>query len=134
MSGCGQQKDERKIISTPDAPAAIGPYSQAVLVGNTVYVSGQIGIDPETNRLGASIEEQTHRTIRNIESILIEAGSALEDVVQCQVFLADLNHYQTVNDIYLTYFGESLPSRAVVEVSRIPRDALIEILVIAVKK
>lgn len=125
---------QKQIISTDNAPKAIGPYSQAVKVGNSLYLSGQIPLDPETGKVvEGGIVAQTYQSLRNIKSILEAADYSLDDVVQCQIFLADLNDYSTVNEIYATYFSKDFPVRAVVEVKRIPRDALIEIMVIAQK-
>ena len=124
----------KKIISSEGAPKAIGPYSQAVQVGNTLYLAGQIAIDPETGKMSkGDIEAQTHRVLKNIQAVLNTAGYSLDDVVKSQVFLTDLNSYQTMNGIYAEYFTNKPPARAVVEVSRLPLDALVEIMVTAVK-
>lgn len=124
----------KKIITTDDAPAAIGVYSQGVQVGNTVYVSGQIGLIPETREMaGADLESQTRQTILNIEAVLKAAEFELSDVVSANVFLSDMENYRAFNEIYIEYFPKNPPSRAVVEVSRIPLDALVEIKVIAAK-
>lgn len=133
---CGEQVEkENKVISTNLAPGAIGPYSQAIKSGNNIYISGQIALDIRTGKLiDGGIKEQTHLVIQNIRKILSAAGYDLKDVVQCQVFLADLNDYEEMNDIYKQYFNEKPPARAVVQVSRIPRDALIEIMVVASKQ
>jgi 2-iminobutanoate/2-iminopropanoate deaminase len=123
---------EREIISTEQAPAAIGVYSQGVKIGSTIYVSGQIGLVPEIGQLaGEDLESQVRQTLANIEAILNAGGLALEDVVSAQVFLSDLNDYQAFNGIYVDYFEYNPPARMVVEVSRIPRDAKIEIMVTA---
>lgn len=122
------------IISSDKAPKAIGPYSQAVQVGNTVYLAGQIAIDPATGEMSdGDIEMQTHQVLKNINAVLKEAGYTLGDVVTCQVFLADLSHYQAMNTIYASYFPDGPPARAVVEVKRLPRDALLEIMVTAAR-
>lgn len=124
----------KEIISTDEAPAAIGVYSQGVKVGNTIYVSGQIGLVPETRELaGDDLESQVRQTIQNIEAILQAGGFELSDVVSANVFLDDLNDYQAFNEIYINYFPESPPSRLVVEAARIPLDAKVEIKVIAAK-
>lgn len=133
ICGCGSQPVDREIIQTDRAPAAIGPYSQAVRVGNTLYVAGQIGIDPSTGNLVEGIEQQTHQVLKNIQAILEAAGFSINDVVQSQVFLADLSHYPAMNEIYASYFKEKPPARAAVQVARLPRDALVEIMVTAVK-
>jgi len=130
---CGDSSLEREIIATDRAPAAIGPYSQAVKVGNTLYLSGQIGINPATGQfVEGGIEAQTHQTLKNLGAVLEAAGFSFENVVQAQVFLADLNDYTAMNGVYKTYFGENPPARAAVQVARIPRDALVEILMVAV--
>jgi len=133
---CGEsEQKENKIISTKEAPGAIGPYSQAIKSGNNLYVSGQIALDAGSGKLiEGGIKEQTHQTIKNIRTILSAAGYDLKDVVQCQVFLANLNDYDEMNNVYVQYFKNQSPARAVVEVKRIPRDALIEIMVVASKQ
>lgn len=123
---------EREVIQTDQAPAAIGVYSQAVKVGNTIYVSGQIGLEPETGVLvGENLDAQVRQTIRNIEAILQAGGFGLGDVVSAQVFLSNLADYQAFNEIYVEYFEQNPPARMVVEVSRIPLDAKVEIMVTA---
>ena len=126
---------EREVISSPDAPAAIGPYSQAIRVGNTLYLSGQLGMNPKTGKFaGTDFESQARQALENHKAVLTAAGFALEDVVQCQVFVKDLNNYPGFNAIYKEYFKTNFPARAVLEVSRIPADGLIEIMMVAVKK
>ena len=123
----------REVISTLDAPPAIGPYSQGIKVGNTLYLAGQIALDPNTGEMvGGGIESQTHRVMQNLASVLKTAGFGFDDVVQTQVFLADLNDYKAMNNVYSEYFGKTPPARAVVEAARIPRDALVEIMMVAV--
>jgi len=121
-------------ISSAGAPAAIGPYSQAVQAGNTIYLSGQIALNPET---GTMVEEdiikQTHQVFKNIQSVLGAAGYKLSDVVKSEVYLTDIENYGTFNKKYATYFQQSEPARVVVEVSRLPKDAMVEISMIAVK-
>ena len=132
---CSSDEPYKEVISTKDAPGAIGPYSQAIKTGNTIYVSGQIALNPGSGKfVEGGIKEQTHQVIKNIQKILKAAGYTLIDVVQCQVYLANLNDYEEMNKVYLQYFKEQPPARAVVEVKRIPRDALVEIMVIASKK
>ncbi|OGU54827.1 MAG: hypothetical protein A2V66_06905 [Ignavibacteria bacterium RBG_13_36_8] len=132
--GCGSNKLEKKVISTSDAPKAIGPYSQAIQVGNMLYLAGQIAIDPITgNMADEDVQAQTQQCMKNINAVLNAAGFSFTDVVQCQIFLTDLNNYSTVNQIYAEYFKEAPPARAVVEVKRLPKDALIEIMIVAVK-
>ena len=131
-AGCQQQVLDREIISTDKAPAAIGPYSQAIRVGSRLYLSGQIGIDPATGQMvDGGIEEQTHQTLKNLGAVLESAGFSFDDVVQAQVFLANLNDYAAMNAVYKTYFDESFPARAALQVARIPRDALVEIMMVA---
>lgn len=135
LIGCEQPAPDREVISTDNAPAAIGPYSQAVRVGNRLYLSGQIGIDPSTGQLvEGGIEAQTRQVLENLKAVLEAAGFGFESVVQAQVFLADLNDYATMNVVYKTYFDKSFPARAAVQVARIPRDALVEIVMVAVRK
>lgn len=133
---CEQKKHteiQREIIQTDKAPKAIGPYSQAIKMANRVYLAGQIGLDPNGSGLKEGIENQTTQTLTNISEILKEAGFTLNHVVQCQIFLTDMNDYKTVNAIYSDFFKDSKPARAVVEVSKIPANALIEIMLIAEK-
>ena len=135
LVGCQQPALERQIISTDKAPAAIGPYSQAILIDNTLYLAGQIPINPDSGKMvSGGIEPQTRQVMNNIQQVLNAAGFKFDDVVQVQIFLTDLNHYAVVNKIYATYFREEPPARAVVEVKRLPKDSLIEILVIAKKE
>tara|TARA_Y100000590_G_scaffold394244_4_gene473215 strand:- start:560 stop:1000 length:441 start_codon:yes stop_codon:yes gene_type:complete len=125
----------REVISTPDAPAAIGPYSQGIRVGKTLYLAGQIAIDPVTGKLvEGGIEAQTHQVLKNLGAVLKAGGFDYSHVVQVQAFVADLNDYKALNEVYATYFSESKPARAVVEAARIPRDALVEIMMVAVRQ
>jgi 2-iminobutanoate/2-iminopropanoate deaminase len=125
---------QKKIINTDKAPAAVGIYSQAVQAGSTLYLSGQIGLIPESRGLaGDGLESQTHQTLKNIRAVLKAAGYDMSDVVKAQVFLDDMDDYATFNEVYVQYFPENPPARAVVEVNRIPLDAKVEIMVIAVK-
>lgn len=122
----------KKVIATDQAPKAIGPYSQAILVDGTLYLAGQIALDPSSGKLvEGGIEVQTHRVMQNLNAVLDAAGYRFDDVVQTQVFLSNLNHYKAMNSVYATYFDESPPARAVVEAARIPRDALVEIMMVA---
>lgn len=116
----------RTIISTEDAPGAIGTYSQAVRVGDTVYLSGQIGLDPQSMQLVEGIEAQIHRVFRNLEAVACAAGGSLADTVKVQIYLTDLGHFAKVNEIMATYFSEPYPARAAVGVASLPRGALIE--------
>lgn len=133
FTGCSIKYDIRQIISSPSAPAAIGPYSQAVRVGDTLYLSGQLGLIPATGKFAdQNFISQARQALENQKAILETAGFSLNDVVQCQVFVTDMNNYPAFNNIYKEYFHEDFPARAVLEVSRIPADGLIEIMMIAV--
>ncbi len=122
------------VISTKAAPQAIGPYSQAIEANGTLYISGQIPLDPTTMEfVSDEVELQTHQCLKNIQAILVEAGYSLNHVVKCGIFLADMNDFATVNEVYGQYFNEHKPARACVEVARLPRDAKVEIEAIAVK-
>lgn len=119
-------------IHTQQAPAAIGPYSQAVKVGSLVFVSGQIPVDPATGAFaGPDIETQTHQSLKNLKAILEEAGSGLDKVVKTTVFLQDMNDFAAMNGVYAQYFKEPFPARAAVQVGRLPKDALVEIECVA---
>ena len=121
-------------IQIPNAPAPLGPYSQAILSGNTLYVSGQIPINPENGNLEVdNIEIATHRVLKNIQELLIAANFELNHVVKCSIFLKDLNDFTLVNEIYSSYFKGIPPARETVQVSRLPLDVNIEISCIAVK-
>jgi len=124
----------KQIIRTPHAPAAIGPYSQAVQVGNMLFCSGQIAIDPKTGTLVTeNVEAETRRVLDNLGAILKAAGMDYSDVVKATVYLKDLNHYSAVNSVYATYFKENPPAREAVQVARLPKDAHVEISLVAVK-
>ena len=120
-----------KNINTENAPKAIGPYSQAVISGNMVYVSGQLPIDPKTSEMPSDIKAQTKQSLENIKAILKEAGVDMSAVVRCGIFVKDMNDFVSVNEVYGTFFSEPFPSRATVEVARLPKDALVEIDAIA---
>lgn len=125
---------EREIIATDKAPAAIGPYSQAVRAGRTLYLAGQIGLDPSTGQLvSGGIENETHQVMANIQAVLEAAGYTLTDVVQVQAYLADLDEYGAFNAVYAGYFGDRPPARAVVQAVRLPRDVRVEVMATAVK-
>lgn len=117
----------RQIIQTPNAPAAIGTYSQAVKVGNTVYCSGQIGLDPKAMQMADGIDAQIKRVLDNLKAVAEAAGGTLNDAVRITVFLTDLKHFAKVNEIMATYLKEPYPARAAVGVASLPRDALVEI-------
>jgi 2-iminobutanoate/2-iminopropanoate deaminase len=118
-------------VSTENVPSAIGPYSQAVIAGGFIYVSGQLPIDPKTNEMPASVEEQAKQSLENVKAILEAAGSDLKNVVKTVIFLKDMNTFSKVNEAYATYFRGKYPARSTVEVARLPKDALVEIEVIA---
>ena len=121
-----------KVISTETAPAAIGPYSQAVRVGNLIYTSGQIPIDPKTGALvEEDIKEQTVQALTNVQSILASVGLSLNSVVKTTVFLADMNDFAAMNEVYSSFFKEPYPARSAVAVKTLPKGALVEIEVIA---
>jgi 2-iminobutanoate/2-iminopropanoate deaminase len=134
-SVASSQQAKKEVISTTKAPAAIGPYSQAIKVGNTVFLAGQIPIDPATNAVRAdmSIEEQTSMVLNHLKSVLEADGMTMANIVSTSVFMKDLNEFPKMNTIYATYFPSSPPARATVEVARLPRDVKIEISAIAVK-
>lgn len=121
----------KEIILTNKAPAPIGPYSQAVKTGNTLYFSGQIGIDPVSGQMHTSLHDQTHQIMKNISAILEECGSNMESVIKTTIFLTNLQDFNTVNDIYKEYFVSHFPARTTVAVSSLPKSALIEIEAIA---
>jgi len=116
----------RSIITTPHAPAAIGTYSQAVRAGDTLYVSGQIGLDPQTGQLVDGIENQIPRVFANLSAVAEAAGGSLADAVKLTVYLTDLSHFARVNEVMSAYFDKPYPARAAVGVAALPRGALIE--------
>lgn len=122
----------RDAISTPSAPAAIGPYSQAIKAGNLLFLSGQIPLDPASgNLVEGDVEAQTRQVFTNIGAILKAAGTSFDEVVSATVYLADMNDFGKVNEIYATYFSSPAPARATVQVARLPKDCRVEIQVIA---
>ena len=122
----------KKVISTTKAPAAIGPYSQAIQVGNLVYTSGQIPVDPSTGMfVEGGIKEQTRQSLLNVKAILEEAGLTMSNVVKTTVFMADMNDFADMNEVYSEFFAEPYPARSAVAVKTLPKGALIEIEVIA---
>jgi 2-iminobutanoate/2-iminopropanoate deaminase len=128
-----QNPMEKQIINTNQAPAPIGPYSQAVKIGNTLYVSGQIALNPETNQLdNADIQTETKRVLQNLQAILHAAGTDLKNVLKCTIFVKDMNNFGLINEVYGTYFNAQPPARETVEVSRLPKDVGVEISCIAV--
>jgi len=124
----------KHVITTPRAPAAIGPYSQGIKAGNLLFVSGQIPIDPATGALieAKDIPSQTRRVLQNIQQILSSGGATIEHVVRTTVFLKDMNDFAEMNRVYGEFFSEAAPARATVEVARLPKDAGVEIDCIAV--
>lgn len=123
-----------QIIFTPEAPAPIGPYSQAVLAGNTLYISGQIALDPDTGDLiNENITEETHAVMKNMEAVLRVAGFSFTDVVKCTIFIRDMGQFGTINEAYGQYFKSNPPARETVEVSKLPKNVNVEISCIAVK-
>jgi 2-iminobutanoate/2-iminopropanoate deaminase len=124
---------ELKQIQTDGAPAAIGPYSQAIVVGNMVYTAGQIPLDPASMQLvGEGIADQTKRVMQNLQAILEAAGASLQSVVKTTVFLQDMGDFTSMNEIYASYFGDHKPARSTVEAARLPKDVKVEIEAIAV--
>lgn len=122
-----------KRISTDKAPAAIGPYSQALDTGSMLFISGQIPIDPATGNMPESVTEQAKQVLTNITNILAEAGLTMANVVKTSVFLSDLNDFAAVNEVYASFFAEPYPARSCVQVAAIPKGAKVEIETIAVK-
>ncbi len=134
LAGCAPPAARHDAIATARAPAAIGPYSQAIASGDTVWVAGQLGLDPATGKMvEGGIEGETRRALENVRAILEAAGLALDDVVQTQVFLADLDDFQAMNAVYATFFPKAPPARATVQVAKLPRGARVEILAVAVR-
>lgn len=123
----------KKIISSPKAPKAVGPYSQAVEAGGTLYISGQLPLDPSDNSIPATIEEQTARCLDNIGSILGEAGYSFGDVVKSTVLLDDISNFGAMNGVYARYYTEDMPARVCYQVAKLPMGAKVEIETIAVK-
>ena len=122
----------KQVISTPKAPAAIGPYSQAIRVGNLIYTSGQIPIKPATGQfVEGGIKEQTRQSLTNVKAILEEAGTSMVNVVKTTVFMADMNDFADMNAVYAEFFTEPFPARSAVAVKTLPKGALVEIEVVA---
>ena len=125
---------EKTMITTNNAPAPIGPYNQAILANNTLYISGQVCIDPSTNNLkNKDLQEETHQVMQNLKSILQEAGMSFNNVVKTTIFLTDMNRFGEVNEIYGKYFDGDFPARETVQVSALPKFVNVEISMIAVK-
>ncbi|RFP63861.1 RidA family protein [Hymenobacter lapidiphilus] len=124
------------VIFSPQAPAPIGPYSQAIRAGGTVYVSGQIALDPATGQLvgGGDVAAETHQVMRNLQAVLTAAGLSMRHIVKCSIFVQDLGNFGLINDIYGSYFdADYAPARETVEVSRLPKDVQVEISCVAVE-
>ncbi len=122
---------KKETISTKNAPAAIGPYSQGVKVNNMIYTSGQLPIDINSGEMPDTIEEQTRKSLENVKAIIEEAGSDMSKVFKTTVFLSDMNNFTKMNGVYKEFFTENYPGRSAVEVARLPKDALVEIEAIA---
>lgn len=126
------QSAKKRAVEAADAPKAIGPYSQAIVANGFVYTAGQIGVDPKTGALvDGGIVEQTEQALRNIEAVLKASGSGMDDVVKTTVFLADMNDFARMNEVYAKRFKQPFPARSTVQVARLPRDAKIEIEAVA---
>ena len=125
---------EKKIINTPTAPAPIGPYNQAVMVAGTLYISGQVCIDPATGNLkNKDVQEETHQVMHNLKSILDAAGLTFNNVVKTTIFITDMNRFSEINEVYGKYFEGDFPARETVQVSALPKFVNVEISMIAVK-
>ncbi|MEJ5055375.1 RidA family protein [Sphingobacterium sp. MYb382] len=125
---------KKQLLNTTNAPAAIGPYNQAVKAGNTLYVSGQVPFIPETMELVTSgVADETHQVLKNVEAILTHAGYSFADVVKATIFISDMNDFATINEVYAQYFTEEQPARECVAVKTLPRNVNVEISVIAWK-
>ncbi|MCC9090562.1 2-iminobutanoate/2-iminopropanoate deaminase [Bacillus sp. A015] len=123
-----------KVVQTKNAPAAIGPYSQGMIVNNMFYSSGQIPLTPAGDFVNGDIKDQTHQVFRNLEAVLEAAGASFETVVKATVFIKDMEQFAEVNEVYGEYFHTHKPARSCVEVARLPKDALVEIEVVALVK
>jgi len=123
----------KEVIKTNQAPAPIGPYNQAIKAGNTLYVSGQIPLDPTTGELITGVEDETRMVMKNLGAVLTEAGYGFENVVKCTIFIKDMNDFAKINAIYGESFKDNPPARETVEVSRLPKDVNVEISCIAVQ-
>ena len=123
----------KKVISTPKAPAAIGPYSQAIEVNGMVYTSGIIPVVPETGEIPEGSEAQAKQALTNLSNLLLAAGTNMDNVVKTTVFIKEMNDFGTINEVYKTFFTSEFPSRICVEVARLPKDVMLEIEAIAIK-
>lgn len=122
---------QKRVVETTDAPKAVGPYSQAIVANGFVFAAGQIGTDPKTGTLVEGVEAQAEQVLKNLAAVLKTSGSSMENVVKATVFLADMNDFAKMNEIYAKHFKVPFPARSTVQVARLPRDAKIEIEVIA---
>ncbi|NBG66277.1 RidA family protein [Acidiluteibacter ferrifornacis] len=123
----------KRVIKSANAPAPIGPYSQAILIENTLYISGQIALDANTGELeNENIQKETKKVMDNLGSVLNEAGADYSNIVKCSIFVSDLNNFAAINEVYANYFTSDFPARETVEVSRLPKDVNVEISAIAV--
>src|SRR5271156_3487882 len=128
-------KAKKAVIATPQAPQAIGPYSQGVVIGELIFVSGQIGVDPATNAMvPGGIKEQTDRALRNISAVLVGGHVTFLDVVKTTVFLKDLAGFSEMNEVYAKFFTAPFPARATIQVAALPKDALVEIEAVAIRR
>jgi 2-iminobutanoate/2-iminopropanoate deaminase len=122
-----------KIIQTQKAPAPIGPYNQAIVHGDMVYISGQVALDPESEKMdNANLAEETHRVMKNLGAVLNAAGSSYNQLIKCSIFILDMGEFETINEVYGSYFDGHFPARETVEVSKLPAGARVEISAIAV--
>lgn len=122
---------DKRTVSTQNAPSAIGPYSQGVKVGNLVFTSGQLPLDPQSGELVSDIEEATKQSLDNVKAILESAGTSMDKIIKTVVFLRDMNDFAAMNAVYATYFPNNPPARSAVQVARLPKDAILEIEAIA---
>ncbi len=127
------KEEEKVIISTENAPKAIGPYSQAVKFGSMLFISGQIGVDPSTGNLSTSAEAQTKQAMENLRAILRQANMSFEDVVQARIYLADIGDFQKVNEVYASYFKGDYPARSTLQAAALPKGAKVEIEMMAIR-
>jgi 2-iminobutanoate/2-iminopropanoate deaminase len=133
LAGC-TARPVKEVVTTTNAPAAIGPYSQAIKVGSLLFLSGQIAIDPKTNQMSTgTIEEQTQQVLQNLGAVLAANDMGLANLVNTTVYLTDINDFAKMNGVYATFFKDQPPARATVQVARLPRDARVEIAAIAIK-
>ena len=121
----------KKVIATEKAPGAIGPYSQAMRIGNMIFTSGQIPLNPATGEMVTEIAAATKQSLENVKAILEVEGATMDNVIKTTVFLSDMNNFVAMNEVYATYFPQNPPARSAIEVARLPKDAIVEIVVIA---